>query len=86
MKASSGLAFTPWRSHRDSESGAVRMEIAENLDAEAAGIAKTIMDRKSEGCSFRDQAILCRSHTTMARIGTRLEDAGIPILYLGDLF
>ncbi len=86
MKASSGQVFTQWRSHRNSVSGVVRMEIAENLDAEVAGIAKAIMDRKTEGCSFRDQAILCRSHTTIARIGVRLEEAGIPILYLGDLF
>lgn len=86
MKASSGQGYNPWKSHRDSASGAVKMEIGEDLDAEAAGIAKTISNRKSDGCNYRDQAILCRSHTTMARIGTRLEEAGVPILYLGDLF
>ena len=62
------------------------MEIADNLDAEVSGIAREILHRKSSGCNFRDQAILCRSHTTMARLGTRLEAAGVPILYLGDLF
>lgn len=86
MKASSGQVQTPWKSHRDSASGTIRVEIGEDLDTEAAGIAKTIKDRKSDGCNYRDQAILCRSHTTMARIGTRLEEAGVPILYLGDLF
>jgi superfamily I DNA/RNA helicase len=86
MKATLGASFIPWKPHRDSEPGAVKMEIAENLDAEVSGIASEIQYRKSSGCNFRDQAILCRSHTTMARLGTRLEAAGVPILYLGDLF
>ena len=86
MKACSGQVYTPWKPHRGSASGTVRMEIGEDLEAEAAGMAKTIKDRRSDGCNYRDQAILCRSHTTMARIGARLEEAGVPILYLGDLF
>jgi len=86
MKATLGASFIPWKPHRDSVPGAVKMEIADNLDAEVSGIAREIQHRKSSGCNFRDQAILCRSHTTMARLGTRLEAAGVPILYLGDLF
>lgn len=86
MKATLGASFIPWKPHRDSEPGAVKMEIADNLDAEVSGIAREIQHRKSSGCNFRDQAILCRSHTTMARLGSRLEATDVPILYLGDLF
>src|SRR5207244_10173572 len=32
------------------------------------------------------QAVLCRSHTTLARMAAELETAGVPVLYLGDLF
>lgn len=86
MGASGGRPFTPWRPYRTSAPGVVKMRVADTLDSEAAGIAKEIIDRHSAGCSFRDQAILCRSHTMMERIASRLEQANVPILYLGDLF
>jgi len=86
MKASLGRPFTPWRANRASGPGVVRMEIAGNLESEVAGIAAEIMQRHSAGCPFGEQAILCRSHTTMARIGAHLEEMNVPILYLGDLF
>ncbi|MFZ4859984.1 MAG: UvrD-helicase domain-containing protein [Desulfuromonadaceae bacterium] len=56
MKATLGASFIPWKPHRDSEPGAVKMEIADNLDAEVSGIASEIQYRKSSGCNFRDQA------------------------------
>lgn len=85
--AAGGGGFSSWEVHRDT-AGEVRMEIAGDFAAEAAGIARMIMGRHAaaEGVPFRRQAILCRSHTWLTRIGEAMEAAGIPIFYLGDLF
>lgn len=62
------------------------MEVAEDLNSEIDGMAREIMRLNAEGTPFLNQAILCRSHTSMARVALKLEEAGIPILYLGNLF
>ena len=38
------------------------------------------------GIPYREQAILARSHLTLGRITSILEQLGVPLLYLGDLF
>ncbi len=38
------------------------------------------------GVLYADQVILARSHLTLARITGVLEQLGVPLLYLGDLF
>ena len=86
MKASDGGLPPTWGSHRGDRGGEVRMEVATDLDAEAAGLASEIERRRVQGIPYRDQAVLCRSHTYLARFATRLETLGIPVLYLGDLF
>lgn len=86
MRATRVAAFQPWTAHRPESGGRVAFEIAADQVAEAEGIARTIKERHAQGVAFRDQAVLCRSHTTLARIGDVLERQGIPILYLGDLF
>jgi DNA helicase II / ATP-dependent DNA helicase PcrA len=65
---------------------AVDCNIATDRNAEIAGIAATIAKRKSEGISYRDQAVLSRSHGNLEKVALGLEAAGIPVLYLGDLF
>jgi DNA helicase II / ATP-dependent DNA helicase PcrA len=86
MLATAGQAFEPWAADRCAENGQVRMEIATDLEAEGAGIAAEIKRQVGRGVALRDQAVLCRSHTTLARIAAELEAADVPILYLGDLF
>lgn len=87
MPALPGAPFTPWEAHRPASDGAVHMEVAEHASAEGEGIAREIeRHRRDRGVPYRDQAVLCRSHTNLARIARRLEDAGVPVLYLGDLF
>src|SRR5205823_2091846 len=51
-----------------------------------AGIAFEIARHQAAGIPYRDQAVLCRSHTILARIAALLEKEGIPVLYLGNLF
>jgi DNA helicase-2/ATP-dependent DNA helicase PcrA len=86
MRATRGADFTPWRANRPEEGGRIYMEIAEDDAAEGEGLSGLIMDHHAEGIPFGEQAVLCRSHTTLARIGAMLERHGVPVLYLGDLF
>ena len=86
MKASDGGLPPTWGSHRGDRGGEIRLEVATDLDAEAAGLASEIERRRAQGIPYRDQAVLCRSHTYLARFTARLEALGIPVLYLGDLF
>lgn len=86
MRASTGGLPARWTAHRGEQGGEILMEVASDLAAEAAGIAGEIRRRRSEGIAYRDQAVLCRSHTNLARFAARLEALDIPVLYLGDLF
>lgn len=86
MKATQGQPFRPWDTHRKNRPGESLLATAADLDSEVSGIAEQIKRISLEGIPFRKQAILCRSHTTMARVAPRLEESGIPVLYLGDLF
>lgn len=65
---------------------AVDVNVAVDREAEIAGIAATIEKRRAAGVAYRDQAVLCRSHSHLERIALGLERAGVPVLYLGDLF
>lgn len=86
MKANVGGLPPTWGSDRGHQDGEVCMEVASHLDAEATGLAGEIERRRAQGVAYRDQAVLCRSHTYLARFASRLEALGTPVLYLGDLF
>lgn len=86
MPALPGAAFTVWEPNRPQTTGAVQMEIAADAGAEGRGIAAEVLRHHGRGVQFREQAVLCRSHTNLARVGAHLEAAGVPVLYLGDLF
>lgn len=61
-------------------------DVADTHDAEADGLAAAIRADRLAGILFRDQAILCRSHTMLARFALALEAREIPVLYLGNVF
>lgn len=86
MPSIPGAEFTPWVARRPHTDGGVQMEIALNGSAEGRGIAGEVRRHHKRGVAYREQAVLCRSHTNLARVGGALEAAGIPVLYLGDLF
>jgi len=75
-----------WEAVRGHKGGEVLLRVAEDGDTEGDGIAREIHARHAAGTSYRDQAVLCRSHNVLARVATRLEAADVPVLYLGDLF
>ena len=81
-----GPSFSRWEPKRSDSGGRVLMEVADDLTAEAEGIAKEIERQKDSGIPYSQQAILCRSHTNLGRVGAELEELGVPVLYLGNLF
>ena len=81
-----GPNFIRWEPKRSDSGGQVLMEIADDPTAEVEGLAKEIERQRAAGIPYSEQAILCRSHTYLGRVGAQLERVGVPILYLGNLF
>lgn len=84
-----GLAGT-WQVQRDLKDGqppgSVFLVSAPTVAAEAEAMRDRIADYKNRGVAYSDQVILARSHLTLSRITGVLENLGVPLLYLGDLF
>lgn len=55
-------------------------------EQEVVAVAEAIEEMRTNGHSYRDQAILCSGNDKLARFARRLERLGIPVLYLGSLF
>ena len=55
-------------------------------DQEIAAVAEAIVELRSEGYSYRDQAVLSSGNARLDRFGDGLERLGIPVLHLGSLF
>jgi DNA helicase II / ATP-dependent DNA helicase PcrA len=66
--------------------GNVTLTVAPTLAAEGEAIRDQIEALHGRGVLYGEQAILARSHLTLARITGVLEQLGVPLLYLGDLF
>jgi superfamily I DNA/RNA helicase len=80
-----GAVAGNWTANR-AEGGEVTLTVAPTLAAEAEGIRDKIEEFRKKGIPYSDQAILARTHLTLARITGILEQLGVPLLYLGDLF
>lgn len=74
------------QAHRGDDVTTIDFNMATDFPAEIAGIARAIERQRADGIGYRNQAVLCRSHSYLERIALGLEQAGIPVLYLGDLF
>jgi DNA helicase II / ATP-dependent DNA helicase PcrA len=66
--------------------GEVSLTVAPTLAAEGEAIRAKIEQLRKAGIRYGEQAILARTHLTLARITRILEHLGVPLLYLGDLF
>jgi DNA helicase II / ATP-dependent DNA helicase PcrA len=89
MKAAGAEVFNDWRANRnDMAEGATRLilEIADDLPSEAANLAKNVVRYKAAGVRYKEQAVICRSHSQLTKFAEALTERGIPVLYLGDLF
>jgi DNA helicase-2/ATP-dependent DNA helicase PcrA len=80
-----GAMSGTWKVHR-ANGGEVFLTVAPNLAAEGEAIRDKIEELRKKGVPYGDQVILARSHLTLARITGVLEQLGVPLLYLGDLF
>jgi superfamily I DNA/RNA helicase/CRISPR/Cas system-associated exonuclease Cas4 (RecB family) len=80
-----GAMAGAWKANR-ATGGEVRLTVAPTLAAESEAIRDRIEELRRKGVPYRDQVILARSHLTLARITGILEELGVPLLYLGDLF
>nr|WP_245992541.1 ATP-dependent DNA helicase [Capsulimonas corticalis] len=82
--------FSDWEAHRGTtpvgSHAAVAIATADDAAAEATGIVRMAQSFCAAGWLFRDQTILCRSHNQAEALVSVLNAAGIPTLYLGDLF
>ena len=58
----------------------------DQADQEIVLLADTIEEMRRAGHAYRDQAVLSTGNDKLARLGTRLERLGIPVLFLGSLF
>lgn len=81
----SSVAGTLWTANRGNV-GALQQVVAPSVPAEAAAIRNHIEHARAQGIPYGEQVILARSHLTLARITSVLENLGVPLLYLGDLF
>ena len=63
----------------------VDFNIASTLDAEVVGLADSIRRRRSRN-AYGDQAVLCRVHSRLSQIAHGLEQQGIPVFYIGNIF
>lgn len=86
MKATDGSVPEPWRPTRTDSRGEVALSVAATFESEMAGIIAAIRRYQAAKVRFRDQAILCRTHTILGRVAEALKAAGIPTQYFGNLF
>lgn len=87
MQATLGTEFNDWKRERKNDRVTVKFEVATDQEAEAVGIANEIKRLQTENLiPLKEQVIICRSHTTLARIAKILEQEEVPVLYLGDFF
>ncbi len=81
----SGAMTGAWEANR-AAGGQVLMTVAPHVTAEGESIRDKIETFRAAGIPYIDQAILARTHLTLARITGVLEKLGVPLLYMGDLF
>jgi DNA helicase II / ATP-dependent DNA helicase PcrA len=86
MSATAGRHHEAWEVRRPTLDGEVRYKVATDEHAEAKDIVEQVEHFKTEGVEYQDQAVLCREHDSLSRVSAALEQAGIPVLYLGNFF
>jgi hypothetical protein len=75
----------PWTAYRPHIDGQVKFELP-NTRMPRVNTTRTRSDPAGPWHPLRDQAVICRSHNILAHFTKALEDAGVPVLYLGDIF
>lgn len=75
-----------WEVAREEAGADIKYFVSSDEKTEAADLTEEIKRLAAEGVEFRHQAVLCRRHDDLARLSVAMENAGIPVLYLGNFF
>jgi DNA helicase II / ATP-dependent DNA helicase PcrA len=86
MRAMKNREAEEWMIYRKDIDGEVRFRSSFDEHAEAEEMAEGIERLRESGVPYRDQAVLCRRHESLCHFSKALEQAGIPVLYLGNFF
>lgn len=87
MRAVPENFFAEWQAHRQSDSAEkIIYSVADSIEAEAEEIAAKILQNKKDGIEFAEQAVICRTHSQLAKFAENLTTKEIPVFYLGELF
>jgi superfamily I DNA/RNA helicase/CRISPR/Cas system-associated exonuclease Cas4 (RecB family) len=84
MRATQGRKAETWEVNRKDGEGEIRFKVSADEHNEALDLVEEVKRLHSEGIGYRDQAVLCRRHDDLAHFSNALEQAGIPVLYLGN--
>ena len=89
--AGTTATFSDWQPQREQsisgeENPAVMVAVADNEDAQAAGLAAHIRQAEAGGVPLRDQVILCQTHRQAAGLAERLGANGIETQHASGLF
>lgn len=77
-------SFTDWQAHRSEEAGEIRFAVTENLAEETAWMAEQMSELREKGTTWREQAVIARTHKTLQRVAEELEKHKIPFVYIGN--
>lgn len=86
MRAMKDREPEEWVIDRKDTDGEVRFRSSFDEHAEAEEMAEEIERLRESGIPYREQAVLCRRHESLCHFSKVLEQAGIPVLYLGNFF
>lgn len=88
MQAAGEDFFADWQAHRQNTSGQPKISytIADSLETEAEKIAEKLQFHYKNGISYKNQAVICRTHKQLAKFAEKLTAKGISVFYLGELF
>ncbi len=84
MRATGGREISQWEVHRKDGDGEIRFRTACDEHDEALNLVDEIKQLHEKGVGYRDQVVLCRRHDDLTHFSKALEQAGIPVLYLGN--
>lgn len=90
MKAAGAEFFHWWAANRGNAARdnkqAIKFEICDLLDTEIARIAESVSFYREQGLSYKDCAVICRTHSQLNKIAAFLSARGVPVFHLGEIF
>lgn len=87
MLAVSEDIFADWEANRENDENAkISYLSADTIETEAEELAERVISHKNNEIEFEEQAVICRTHSQLAKFAEILTKKGIPVFYLGELF